>query len=289
MARLATGRVYAYVARDAIVVGAIGKPAEPAARAPVFVTLPGRRIGIVLGAAEWHIPGAELPALDMQAEIPRLLGELSGPKRLEQEAASDLEELGLALLEPLRGVVARIHRKLELGPDEPVFELVLVGYTTGYGPEVWSLRYRVAQDFLRDDFWRTRILRPMYIQHYPPEKGQPRTLVETRHPAADAEPTLLELLGKGDPRVAGLRADPRIARALALLEKGESHKALGADAAELMRAALRAIAPPESQPVVGLISEQRGLTWIIPPPEPIEKAEDEKREPGAPTLRKRPL
>lgn len=290
VANLAGGRVYVYVANGGIVVGALPRPVEAKSVAPVIVPLSGRRVAVLLGAVEWTIPGAAKPELLLAAEIPKLLSELAGPKRLAQEATSDLEELGTALLDPLRGVVSQIHRKLDVGPDEPVLELVLVGYTEGYGPEVWSLRYRVAQDHLRDGYWRTRILRPMYVQHYPPEKDQPRTIIEVRYPESDPAPTLRDLLARSDARLAALRAaEATYARVLTALENGESHKAPPNEAAQFLRAALTALAPAEVTPVLGVISEQRGLSWILAPPEsPVQKAEEEKREPGAPTLRKKP-
>lgn len=290
VATLAGGRVYVYVADGGIVVGALAGPVEAKSVAPVMVPLSSRRVAVLFGAVEWTIPGAAKPELLLAAEIPKLLRELAGPKRLAQEAAGDLEEMGTALLDPLRGVVSQIHRKLELGPDEPVLEIVLVGYTEGYGPEVWSLRYRVAQDHLRDGFWRTRILRPMYTQHYPPEKDLPRTIIEVRYPESDAAPTLKNLLARGDPRLAALRTpEAPYARAVSALERGESHKAPPNEAAQFLRTALTTLAPAEVAPVLGVISEQRGLSWILAPPESaLQKAEEEKREPGAPTLRKKP-
>src|SRR3989304_4802712 len=119
----------------------------------------------------------------MDRQLVRLMGEIAGPKRLDAEHAGDIEVLGLAMLEALRPMTSRLHNKIDLGEDEALLELVLVGYVTDYGPEVWSVRYHIVQEPVRGDYWRTRVLRPRYTQLYPPEKGQPRTLMEVRNPA----------------------------------------------------------------------------------------------------------
>jgi hypothetical protein len=52
-----------------------------------------------------------------------------------------------------------------------------------------------------------------------------------------------------------------------------------------MRAVLPLIAG-NARYVMGTIDERRGFDWVVPPDEPIEKAqEDKNRPPDAPTLR----
>lgn len=290
VANLAAGRVVIYVARDAIIIGLHENRCEPETRAPALVPLSSRRVGILLGAVDWMLPDSRTVVLRLDQELPKLAGEITGGKRLQPEQESDLEAIGLALLEPLRLAVERLHQKLDLGPEDPVVELLLVGYVEEYGPEVWSLRYRIVQEPLRTDFWRTRVLRPHYTQLYPPEKGQPRTLVEFRYPPDDKSPTLVELM-RSDPRLARLRtADAQMTRAAQQLDKGESNKTPGEDAAQFVRAALAAVAGADTAQGVGIIRERRGFDWLVAPPEPAQKAEeDKKREAGAPTLRKKPL
>jgi hypothetical protein len=292
VANLSAGRVVIYVAKDGMVIAANESRVEADSRPPLFVQLSPKRIAILLGAAEWVRPGTGRPPLRLDIELPRAIGTRiqSGP-RLQQEQTSDLEPIGTALLEPLRTVVPQLTRKMNLAPEDPLVEMLLVGFEEEYGPEVWLLQYRLAQEPLRGDYWKSRVLRPSYTQLYPPEKGQPRTLVEVRYPPEDAGPALLELLQQSDARLTPLRtSNAQVARASEKLARGESNKALLDDAVVFLRASLDAIAQPNTQQIVGVISEKRGFEWILAPPAaPQQKAEELKpREPGAPTLKKKP-
>ncbi len=290
VANLAAGRVVVYVAKDGIVIGAHASSNEAQSRPPLFAPLSSHRIAILLGAVEWLQPASGRPPVRLDRELLSLFGQIAGPKRLEQEHANDIEEIGMGLLERLRNLAQQLHRKLDLRPEEPLVELLLVGYVEDYGPEVWTLKYRIAQDLLRGDYYRTRVLRPVYEQLYPPEKGQPRTLVEIRYPPEEPGPALLDLVRSDDPRIARLRtADPQTARATEKLVRGESHHALADDATQLLRGALGVLAPPDLEQVVALIRQERGLEWVLAPAEAPAKAEQaQPREPGAPTLRKKP-
>jgi hypothetical protein len=292
VANLSAGRVVIYVAKDGIAIAANESRVEAESRPPLFAMLSGKRIAIFLGAAEWVRPGTGRPPLRLDVELPRAIGtQIPGGPRLQQEQASDLEPIGLALLEPLRTVVPQLTHKMDLRPEDPIVEMLLVGYEEQYGPEVWLLQYRLAQEALRGDYWKSRILRPSYTQLYPPEKGQPRTLVEVRYPPEDAGPALLELLQKNDSRLTAMRtSNAQVARASEKLARGESNKALLDDAVVFLRASLDAIALPQTMQIVAVISEARGFEWILAPPAALQqKAEDVKpREPGAPTLKKKP-
>jgi hypothetical protein len=289
VANLAAGRVVIYVAKDAIVIGLYEKRVEPETLPPTVVPLSGRRVGILLGATEWMLADSRTALLRLEQELPRIAGQATAGPRLRQEQDADLEAIGMALLEPLRTAVERLHHGVELGADEPLVELLLVGFAEGYGPEVWSLRYRIVQEPWRTDFWRTRILRPQYTQLYPPEKGEPRGLIEFRYPADDSAPALAELLG-GDARLAALRSgNAPAARAAELAMKGESNKAAAEDAIVFVQAALNAVIAKDTALGIGVIRERTGFEWLLAPPRRVQRAEDEKpREPGAPTLRKPP-
>src|SRR5262249_41198977 len=101
---------------------------------------------------------------------------------------------------------------------------------------------------------------------------------------------LQELLRRNDPRLAQLRsADQIIARVAEGVARGETQKIHVADAAAFLRAALPIAAAPDAKLILGVVHEQRGLEWVIAPPQPSQKAEERKpREPGAPTLRNKP-
>ena len=292
VANLAAGRVVIYVAKDGIVIAANESRVEAESRPPLFAQLSSRRIAILLGAAEWVRPGTGRPPLRLDIELPRAIQTQipTGP-RLQQEQASDLEPIGTALLEPLRTVVPQLTRKIDLAPEDSLVEMLLVGFEEQFGPEVWLLKYRLAQEPLRGDYWKSRVLRPSYTQLYPPEKGQPRTLVEVRYPPEDAGPALLELIQQSDARLTPLRtSNVQAARAAEKLSRGESNKTLLDDAVVFLRASLDAIALPDTVQIVAVISEKRGFEWILAPPAALlQRAEESKpREPGVPSLRKKP-
>lgn len=286
---LAAGRVAVLVARDGIAIAAVEQKMEAESRPPVVVQLSERRLGILLGAVEWLQPGSGAEPVRMDREMLKLMGQIAGPKRLSAEHADDIETLGLAMLEALRPMTSQLHRKVDLAEGEPLLELLLVGYLDQYGPEVWSLRYYIVQEPVRGSYWRTRILRPRYTQLYPPEKGQPRTLMEASFPAAAKGESLLERF-ENDASLAKMRSsDAPMVRASESIRKGESHKATLDDAVTWLRTLLNGTSPADALQAVGVIAEAKGFNWIVAPPERTEKAaEDKPREPGAPTLRKKP-
>ncbi len=292
VANLAAGRVVLYVARDAIVIGAVERRVEADSRPPLVLPIDERRVAVLLGAAEWVTPGSGRPPVRLDRELPRLATEAARPTRKpDPDQASDIESIGVALLERIREIAAQLHHKVDLRPDEPLLEVLLIDFLDNYGAEAWLLKYRLIQQNMRGDYWQTRVPRPSYTQLYPPEKGQPRTLVEMRYPPEDSGPTLLELVNQNDPRLASLRAaQVEVARAAEHLTKGDSQKAAPEDAATFMQATLNAVAPPEMRIVLGVLNQRQGFHWILPPPEPPLKAEEggKPREPGAPTLLKKP-
>jgi hypothetical protein len=288
VANLSSGRVIAAVTKDAIIIGTAETRAETGSRPPSVIELGSKRLAIMMGATEWLAPDGSAPPIRLDLEFPRLAIEANGAKHLgSTEAANDIELVGVAFLERFRVVAAQLHHKVDLRSDEPLIEIILVDYVDRYGPEVWDLRYRIAQDPMRGDFWRTRVLRPSYAQLYPPEKGQPRTLVEVRYPDDDAVPTMLQRLQQEDPQLVNIgHSDPRLSLVVQKLLSGESHKIYGADAATFMRAALPLVADPNAKLTLGVMYEEKGLDWLLAPP-PLQQEDDKSRPPGAPTLRKK--
>lgn len=286
VANLAAGRVVVTVAKDGILVGAIGQPIEANSISPQLVSVGGTHVAILLGAAEWILPGSKTVRLERSA--PRVTGD-SRPQSSDPEAASDIEQIGVGFLERLRPLVEQLHRRIDLGPEEPILEILLVGYAGDYGPEVWLLKYRVVQEALRGDYYRTRPLRPSYTQLYPPEKHQPRTLIEVCYPEDAKAETLLQLIQRNDPRIEDIRAaDKKIGQAVERIENGKSPEARLEDARSFLKTALGALAAGK-QFFLGVYEEQRGLTWVVPPVQTPEEIQEEKnRPPGAPTLRKKP-
>jgi hypothetical protein len=291
VASLAGGRVIVHVAREVILFAAIDQPIETRSIPPRVMELDSRHVGVVLGATEWQRPDEPKP-VRMDRDLPRISGKDPRYEGYAGDAEPDLETIGIGFLEKLRPLVARLHHKLDFPSDLPLFEVVVIGYAPNdYGPEVWTIEYRIEQEEIatRGDFWQTRVLRPRFTQIYPPEKHAPRTLVETRYPADLKGATLLDLIQGNDPGIARFRSsEPKFAKVLENIEKGQAQKAVGIDSGDFLRAVLPLIAG-NARFVIGKMEDQRGFEWIVAPDEPIEKVkEDKNKPPEAPSLRRRP-
>jgi hypothetical protein len=251
-------------------------------------------VAVLLGASEWRLPADPNPVrLDRNFE--RVRGRDPKYQYHADEAEPDLETIGVAVLEKLRPLTSQLHHKIDLPADEPLLEMVLIGYApNNYGPEVWTVEYRVQQEQVstRGEYWQTRILRPRFTQLYPPEKHAPRMIVEARYPADLKAPTLMALIQGNDPAIAQLRgSDARFAKVIEAVDKGQAQKAVPTDAADFLRAVLPLIADKQSF-ILAKMEEQHGFDWIVPPDEPVERAkkgeEDKNRPPDAPSLRRKP-
>lgn len=293
VANLAAGRVVIDVAKDGIVIGAIEQHVEANSRPPIVFPINDRRIGVLLGAAEWVMPSSKNGAVRLDREIARLSREAAPhrePGKQYADQASDIETIGVAFLEKLRTMAEQLHHKIDLSSEAPLAELLLVDYQPDYGPEVWLLQYRIKQERLRGEFWQTKTLRPSYTQLYPPEKHQPRTLVEIRYPPDTPGSSVLKLLQQNDPRLASARrGGPKSLKVIDNISNGKSSSSSVEDSAAFLREVLDPIAGTENRIVLGVLREERGWEWIVAPPEPVEKtAEDKTRPPEAPSLRRKP-
>ena len=291
VAGLTGGRVIVHVAKGTIVFAAIDQPIEQGAAPPRVVDLDGRHVGVLFGASEWRMLGDPNP-IRMDRNVQRIGAKDPRYEGYAGDAEPDLETMGTAFLEKLHPLVSRLHHKLNFPPDQPLFEMVVIGFgPQDYGPEVWTMEYRITQEEIsyRSDYWQTRVLRPRFTQIYPPEKHAPKTLVEARYPGDTKGPTLQDLIEGNDPRIAQLRGgDPRFAKVLEAIEKGQAQKADPKDAADFLRAVIPVIYPNQRF-IMGTIEEEHGFDWIVPPEEPIEKVQrDKNAPPETPTLRKRP-
>jgi hypothetical protein len=296
VANLAGGRVIIHVARDGIVFGAIDHPLEAKSVPPRVAAIGSSHVGVFFGASEWQIPAQPKPI-----RLDRNIGDVHPSSQAYQPAGSgdpDLELIGVAFLEKLRPLVSQLHHKFDLKPNEPLFEIVLIGYAKDYGPEVWVIDYSAEQKSISSragDVWQTQILRPRFNQLYPPEKRQPKTLIETRFPDDLQAIPLSGLIQQNDPRLAQLRSsEPRFAKVVEDIEKGQANKAPLVDAADFMRAALPLLAGNNGHFIEGKLGEEGGFEWIVPPEEPVERpqrakqGEDKERPADAPTLVRKP-
>jgi len=288
IANLAGGRVIVHVAKEAILFAAIDHAVEPNSIPPRVAGVDSSHIGVLFGASEWRTPADPKP-IRLDRNFPRVTQQLrtdSGPA----EAEPDLELIGTAFLEKLRPLVSQLHHKVDFSADDSIFQMVVIGYAPdNYGPEVWVVEYHMEQEQVStrgEEYWQTRLLRPHFTQLYPPEKHAPHTLVESRYPATWKGPTLEEMIKSNDPRIASALQNPRFEKVLENLRGGSAQKAPPADSVEFMRTVVPLIAGNASF-VIGTMDEQHGMNWVVPPSEPVEKAqEDKNRPPDAPTLRR---
>jgi hypothetical protein len=291
VANLAGGRAIVHVAKDVIVFAAIDQPVERNSIPPRVMDLDATHIGILFGASEWRIPADPKP-FRLDRNFQRVARADPRYQSAPGEGETDLETIGIAFLEKLRPLVAQLHHKLEFSANDPIFQIVIIGYAPNdYGPEVWVVEYRMEQEQVatRGDYWQTRVQRPRFTQLYPPEKHAPRTVVESRYPPDSKGPTLAELIHGNDPQITHLGSgEPRFAKVLDNLRGGQAQKAAPVDSADFMRAVLPLIAGNATF-VLGTMDERRGFEWMVPPEEPVEKVqEDKNRPPDAPTLRRTP-
>jgi hypothetical protein len=291
VANLAGGRAIVHVAKDVIIFAAIDQPVERNSIPPRVMEVDATHIGILFGASEWRSPADPKP-FRLDRNFQRVGRADSRYQSTPGEGDTDLETIGIAFLEKLRPLVAQLHHKLEFSPEEPIFQIVMIGYAPNdYGPEVWVMEFRMEQEQIatRGDYWQTRIQRPRFTQLYPPEKHAPRTIVESRYPPDRKGPTLAELIQGNDPNITHLASgEQRFAKVIDNLRGGQAQKAAAVDSADFMRAVLPLIAG-DAKFVLGTFGERSGVEWMVPPEEPVEKEqEDKNRPPDAPTLRRPP-
>jgi hypothetical protein len=273
VASLAAGRVVILVVKGAILIGTVENPIEADTHAPTPVAIGSERAGVILGTVRWSSPSSQREIAHLDEDLPHLRSTaVTATPHLGIEAvgveASDLEMLGRGLLDRLNDLAQGLHSKIDMPAKEPLVELIIADYFTGYGAEVWQLEYGMKQQEETPGYFTTRVLLPSYVQLWPPEKGQPRTLVEFAYPLENAPPTLLDMLRKNDPRLQSLvTSDPKMASVARLLLSGESNKVLPVDATQFLRAALDAIAPPSTRETMAIIGEETGFAWILPPPQ----------------------
>ena len=302
VANLAAGRVLITVVKDAILIATVENPIEAETRPPAPVELDSSRAGIILGPVDWFSPSSQLEIARLDTELPHLKTRLVAPPapHLGQVQgggqASDIEATGQGFGERLNQVAKGLRSKVSLPEDEPLAELIIADYLSGYGPEVWQLSYGMKQEQQKGDYWETRVLRPTYLQFWPPEKGQPKTIVEFDYPVQKSTPSFLQLLQQKDQRLEKVRnADPQMAMVASQIQT-DSTKLYAADTIQFLRAALAAVTPPDARQTMSLIGMEKGFSWILrppaepehaPPPQTAQTQQQQKERPAdAPSLLK---
>src|SRR6266853_3299933 len=150
---LAEGRAVICAAKDGIIVATADAHSEPGSHPPVVVTLSALRAGVLLGAVEWIQPESSDKPIRLDSELVRIaaaaLNTSGRPKY--SNAVTDIESIGVALLERVREVAGQLHHKINIGEDEPLIRLVLVDYVPEYGPEAWTVDYHVLEEALSSE------------------------------------------------------------------------------------------------------------------------------------------
>jgi hypothetical protein len=291
VANLSAGRVIIAVVKDAILIATIENPVEPQTRLPTPVDLGSRRTGVFLGAVEWTSPASHLEIARLDRELPHLHGQVaSASPHLQQAApdaeATDVDSIGHGVAERLNQIAKNLHGKITLPPNEPVAELILADYVASYGPEIWQMTFTLQQAIQRDDYYDSHVPLPQYRQFWPPEKGQPHTLVEFQYPPEDSTLLLIDRIRKNDPEIEKLcSADAKMRDVRDRFVRGESNKILAVDAIQFLRAALNIVASPNARETFATINLETGFSWILKPPVEAPRASDQKeRPPEAPSL-----
>ncbi|MFZ0736700.1 MAG: hypothetical protein WCA98_07270 [Candidatus Acidiferrales bacterium] len=306
VANLAAGRVLIAVFKDAIVIGSVENRVEASTLTPPIVPMSSRRVGILLGAVDWFSPSARQVLARLGRELPHIRGRAAGfvqaPHLTEvpgTATAADIQQIGDGFYNRLDEITEQLHGHVNLTPEEPLTEVVLADYLETYGPEVWLMSYEIQQEPERGDFWQTRLRRPRYTQFWPPEKSEPRTLVEFDYPSDDKTLTIRDMLLAHDPRLERIRdSSQEMGSVAGSIVHGEINKQTSDIGIPFMRAALDAIAAGNREQLA-VIHPETGFQWILaPPPEPKMPGEKEEkteaapsleRPAGAPTLQKPPL
>ncbi len=287
VATFATGRVVFCVAHDAILVAAVEGEGQAGSLPPSVVPVSSERIGVLLGAVEWSTPDSGAKPMRLDAELPPIAATATRrPAEKILNQPSEIEDIGVGMLQPVRQVAAQIHHKLDLAPDQPIVELLLADYVEDYGPEIWSLQYRIRQEALGNDYWTTTVLRPAYYQLYPPEKDH-SILVEVRYPGKLPQPTLAERLAQHDPELERIRNATDLSQATDAILAGKSDKAAPGPVADFLRAALPVVAGTQDKLVLAELDAIKGFKWLLPPQEALPApTQTNPSDPGAPSLRK---
>ncbi|MGB6199157.1 MAG: hypothetical protein WA871_07000 [Candidatus Acidiferrales bacterium] len=294
VANFDAGRVEICAAKETLLIATADEPIEPGSAPPEIFGLGTGRLGVLLGAAEWIQPGSGAPPDRFSHDLTELGHEAAPaqPVGVAGDEANDIEILGIGLLERIRAQAETIHHKMDLAADEPLVELIIADYIDGYGFEAWLVRYKVTQESLGNNYWITRVSRPDYEQLYPPEKGQPRTLIEVRYPPAQ-QPTLLDRLKQDDPTLARIRAaSPELDKATSQILDGTSTKSIAQDDSDFLRAALPVVTRASARVAVVELTDVKDVVWIVGAPAPVPTqvaAPGQKTQPSdsdAPTLYK---
>lgn len=287
VATLASGRVTIVSAHDGVVVTAVGNQFERDDLPPLIVPLNDQDLAVVLGAADWiKPPPDERTLLRLDSQLPRLIQGFAGnaPHLRSGANISNLERVGLAVLDPLRKLARNLHAQIKLPEDLPFAEILLVHQPRDESATVWDLTYWIHQRFLQENFWDTEIERPRSVQLLP-NKENPSGIVEVSYPPDDHTSTLVGWLSQPTGRGAqDIETDSKLAKAQKQIAAGDARKVHLPEMVSIVKAALETTTPASKAKAMAEIDAGKGFSWVIAPPVKSEP----KRPAGAPTLNPTP-
>ncbi|HXR09410.1 MAG TPA: hypothetical protein VN792_01475, partial [Candidatus Acidoferrales bacterium] len=113
---LAEGRVVICGAKDAIILAAMDAHGEAGSRTPEIAILSAERIGVMLGAVEWVEPDSKDKPIRLDNEFHSLIAAAlnTGGPQDNGFRASDIESIGIAVLERVRVLAGMLHHKINL-------------------------------------------------------------------------------------------------------------------------------------------------------------------------------
>jgi hypothetical protein len=287
VATLASGRVTIVTAHNGVVVTAVGNQFEHDDLPPLIVPLNDQDLAVVLGAADWiKPPPNQRTLLRLDSQLPRLIQGFAGNAPHLQTGAniSNLEKVGLAVLDPLRKLARNLHAQINLPEDLPFAEILLVHQPRDESPTVWNLTYWIHQRFLQENFWDTEIERPRSMQLLPNKENR-TGIVEVSYPPDDRTSAIVGWLSQPTGRGAqDIETDSKLAKAQKQIAAGDARKVHLPEMVSIVKAALETTTPTSKAKAMAEIDASKGFSWIIAPPVKSEP----KRPAGAPTLNPTP-
>lgn len=288
VATLASGQVTIFAAHDGFVVAVIGKPLEPGDFIPLIVPLGENDLVVALGAVDWVEPPSNRPILQLASQLPSLMrGPTNNAPHLSSNTNfSNLDKIGLAVLEPLRQAARNLHAQLHLPGNLPLAELILIRQPIQVTGSAWDLSYWIRQRFLQENFWDTEVRRPRYTKLFPIKQNRSGFIVIS-YPPGGRSPGPLDWLSHPTGRLAqDIETNRKLAKAQHLIAEGKGTKVKVAQLVPLVKTALDTMVPSSTGKALAQIDWNKGFAWVIQPP-PMPR-QGKKRPPGAPTLGAQP-
>lgn len=285
VATLATGRVTVIGGHDGLVVAVVGTSSfEPGSLPPFIVPLADGDVAVVLGADDWIEPApANRTLLRIDQQLARLTNRMGGNAPSLEPGAdiSNLDQLGMAVLGPLRSAASHLHEQIHLPDDLPLTELVLMRHLQQSPLVVWDVSYWIQQKFWQENFWATEVERPRYMQLSPTKQDRSNMVEVSYPPGGDSEGLSAWLTNPTGQFAQAVQADPKLAAAQRQIAEGKTRKVRIAELATLVKMALETMVPATSAKAMATIDDKTGFAWVIQPPVSKNVV---KRPPGAPTL-----